>query len=79
MRVRTRYVEIMFLHLVGSAGHVVRYCASRAQNVDALFFMLVWDREGFDKKHIGTRCAEFVFLHSLGSTCHVQHSDASGV
>jgi hypothetical protein len=79
MRVRTRYVEIMFLHLVGSAGHVVRYYASRAQNVDALFFMLVWDREGFDKKHIGTRYAEFVFLHSLGSTCHVQHSGASGV
>jgi hypothetical protein len=35
-----RYVELMFLHPVGSVGHVVHSSASGLQNVDALFFML---------------------------------------
>jgi hypothetical protein len=36
----THYADPMFLHLVGSAVHVVHSGASRVQNVDALFFML---------------------------------------
>jgi hypothetical protein len=47
---RTRYDELGFLHPVGSAGHVVHYGVSGAQNVITLFFMLQWDRYGFGKK-----------------------------
>jgi hypothetical protein len=35
-----RYVEHVFLHSVGSVGHVMCYVASGVRNVDALFFML---------------------------------------
>jgi hypothetical protein len=49
-RFRTRYAELHFLHLVGSAGHIVHFVACGAQNVDTLFFMLRWDQFGFDKK-----------------------------
>jgi hypothetical protein len=38
--VRTRYAELVFLHPVGSTGHVVHYVASGERNVDELFFML---------------------------------------
>jgi hypothetical protein len=62
---------------VGSAGRVVRYDASEAQNVDALFFMLIWDRYRFHKKCVDTRYAEHVFLHLVGSIGHVVHSGES--
>jgi hypothetical protein len=62
---------------VGSAGHVVHSGMSGARNIDALFFMLGWDRYGFDKKRVRTRYAELVFLHSLGSEGHLLHSGAS--
>jgi hypothetical protein len=39
----------------------VHSVASGVQNVDALFFMLGWDRYGFHKKHVGTRYAKLVF------------------
>jgi hypothetical protein len=39
-RGETRYAELVFLHLVGSAGHVVHSCASGASNIEALFFMV---------------------------------------
>jgi hypothetical protein len=45
----TRYAELLFLHLAGSTGHVVDSGASVVQNVNALFFMLSWDRYGFHK------------------------------
>jgi hypothetical protein len=45
--------------------------------VIALFFILGWDRYGFDKNHAGTRYDKLVFLHSAGSTGHVLHSGGS--
>jgi hypothetical protein len=60
--VGTRYSEHVFLHMVGSVGHVVHSSASGARNVNALFFMLGWERYRFDKKSDGTRYAELVFL-----------------
>jgi hypothetical protein len=41
-RARTRYVELVFWHLVGSMGHIVRSCASGARSIDALFFIIWW-------------------------------------
>jgi hypothetical protein len=35
-----RYAELVFLHLVGYAGHVVHSGASEARNVEALFFVV---------------------------------------
>jgi hypothetical protein len=60
--VETRYVELVFLHPVGSVGHVVHSGVSGTQNADSLFFMLDWDQYGFHKKHAGTHYAELVFL-----------------
>jgi hypothetical protein len=48
------------------------------QNGEALFFILSWDWNGFDKKCAGTRYAELVFLHLVGTAGHVGHSGASG-
>jgi hypothetical protein len=46
----TSYSERMFLHSLGSAGHVVNSGASGLGNIDALSFMLGWDRYGINKK-----------------------------
>jgi hypothetical protein len=43
-------------------GHVVYSRASGTRNVDALFFMLAWDRYEFYKKHVGTSYVELVFF-----------------
>jgi hypothetical protein len=60
-RTGTSYVEFVFLHPVGYAGHVVQYGAFEVQHVDAVFCMLMWDRYGFHKKRTGTHYAELVF------------------
>jgi hypothetical protein len=79
MSVRRSYVEIVFLHSVGSAGHVVHCGASGAQNVDTLFLLLVWDQYRFLKEHAGTHYTKLMFLHSMGYAGHVVHSGVSGV
>jgi hypothetical protein len=48
-RARTRYAELLFMHPMGWAVHVVHSGATGARNVITLFFKLVWDRYGFDK------------------------------
>jgi hypothetical protein len=68
----------MFLHPVGSAGHVVQSGASEARNVETLFFMLDWDRYEFHKNCACTRYIELLFLHPVGSARQVVHSGASG-
>jgi hypothetical protein len=67
----------MFLHLVGSACHVVHFSASRPRNINGLFSIIGWARCGFHKK-CRTHYTELVFLHSLEYVSHVVHSDASG-
>jgi hypothetical protein len=69
----------VLLHPVESAGHVVHSGASGPQNVDTLFFMLVWDQYGFDITRTETRYVELVFLALEGSMVHVVHSGASRV
>jgi hypothetical protein len=53
-------------------GHVVHSGASTAQIVDAPFFILGWDRYGYDKKR--THYAQLVFLHLVGYVGHIMHS-----
>jgi hypothetical protein len=69
-----RDTELLFLHLVGSASHVMHSGASGERNVDALFFMLRWARCGSNKKHVGTCLAELVYLHPVGSFSQIVHS-----
>jgi hypothetical protein len=78
MRDVTRYAEHVFLHPVGSVGHVVHSGAYGLQNVYALFLMMGWDRCGFPKKRVETRYTELVIWHPVRSTSHVAHSGALG-
>jgi hypothetical protein len=75
-RVVTSKDELVFLHPVGSAGHVVHSDASEVRNINTQFFMLGWDEYRLHKKCTGTRYAELVFLHSVGCPGHVVHSVA---
>jgi hypothetical protein len=61
----TLYAELVFLHPVGFASHVVHFGTSEVRNVDALFFMLRWDQYGFHKKWAGTRYTQLMFLHTV--------------
>jgi hypothetical protein len=58
-------------------GHVLHSGASKARNVDTLFFMLGWDRCRFHKKCVGTRYVELMFLHPMRSVGHVVHFGVS--
>jgi hypothetical protein len=45
----TRFAEHVLLHPVGYSGHIVHSSAYGARNVDAQFFLPVWDRYGQTK------------------------------
>jgi hypothetical protein len=78
-RVGTQYTELVFLHPLGFAGHIVHSGVFGPRHIDALFFMLGWAQYAFDKKDVRTSYAELVFLHPVGSMGHVVHSDVSRV
>jgi hypothetical protein len=49
----THYAKLVFLHLIGSTGDILHSTVSGAQNVDALFLMLVWDCTDSTKSALG--------------------------
>jgi hypothetical protein len=73
----TRYAKLMFLHSMGFVVHGVHFSASRAQNVEALYFMLRWERHGFDKKRTRISYTKLLLLHPVGSMGQLVHSIAS--
>jgi hypothetical protein len=47
--------------------------------MDALFFLLGWERHGIQKERVETHDPKLVFLHLVGHAGHIVHSGASGV
>jgi hypothetical protein len=72
------YAKHVFLHPVGSAGHVVDSGAYGTRNVDKLVIMLSCDRYAFNKKGVSTSYPELVFLHTVGFVGHVVYSCVFG-
>jgi hypothetical protein len=73
------YAEFLFLHTVGSVGHIVLSGASRLRNLDTVFFVLRWVQRSFHKKRVGRCCTKLVFLHLVGSAGHIVHLGSSGL
>jgi hypothetical protein len=65
--------------LVGIASHVVHFSAFMAQNFNARFLMLGWDKYEFHKKRWDTLHQTCGFLHPVRFVGHVMHSSAFGL
>jgi hypothetical protein len=61
-RMGTHYAEFVFVHLVGSTGHVGHSSASEMRNVNLLFFMIGWAQCGPHKNREETCYAKLVFF-----------------
>jgi hypothetical protein len=62
----------------GICGSIVHSSESTVQNVDAVYFMLGWDQNGFLKRCARTRYAELIFSHLVGYAGRIVHSAKFG-
>jgi hypothetical protein len=75
-RAWTRYTKFLFLHPVGSAGHVVH---SGHETSTHSFLCSTGTATDSTKSVPGHVMPNFLFLHPVGSTGHVVHSSMSGM
>jgi hypothetical protein len=61
---KTHYVELVFLHLVRSAAHILHFSVSKVWIINILLFMLGWDWYRFHKMCVGICYIELVFFSS---------------
>jgi hypothetical protein len=66
---KTRYADLVFLHLVGSAGHVMHSGASGERNIDILFSCS--GGSGTDLRKSGTRHVMLNFSFCIRWDLHV--------
>jgi hypothetical protein len=73
------YIELMFLHTMRSAGHVMRSGAFEVCNNVTILCILRWAWCGSNKKRAMTCYVELLFLYPVRSVGHVVRSSVSGV
>jgi hypothetical protein len=73
----TRYVELLFLHPVGSARHVVHSVRLRHETSMHYFSCSGGTSTDLTKSASGHVGPNFCFLHPEGSVGNIVHSDAS--
>jgi hypothetical protein len=73
----TRYTKVLFLRLVGSAGHVMHSGALRARKSTHYFSCSGGPGAVSIKKRSGTCYVELLCLHSIGFAGHIVHFGAS--
>jgi hypothetical protein len=74
---RTRYVELLFLHPVGSARHVVHSVRPGRETSMYYFSCLAGTSMDLRKSASGHIVPNLCFLHPEGSASNVVHSGAS--